>query len=147
MKKLKIAQDKLASWKKVQTVEFHNESFLKIIIDVPNISTEEVIDRYMKGIKPNISRELCATTYDSVTKLVSDALSIEASKTFFRSFDKRNSNIERSDPVPIDISNTKLRLRGGGFRGQMRKDYERNLLQLSQKKLPKRHLPGKEDGE
>ena len=43
--KVKITRDKLAPWRQVQSVELFNESFLKIIINILNISTEEVIDR------------------------------------------------------------------------------------------------------
>lgn len=46
----KAARDKLAVWKQSKSVAQYNESFLKIIIDIPNISTDEVLDRYMRGL-------------------------------------------------------------------------------------------------
>lgn len=43
-----MARDKLAVWKKVTSVVAYNESFFKIIIDIPVISTDEIIDCYMR---------------------------------------------------------------------------------------------------
>lgn len=31
-----------------------NDDFLKIILDIPNISMEEQLDRYSRGLKPHI---------------------------------------------------------------------------------------------
>lgn len=106
--KSKIARDKLARWKQLTSVEVYNESFLKIIIDIQQISTDEVIDRYMRGHKTHISKELCTRTYTSLTELMSHALSIEASKASFSK--ASNWEVSRSDPVPMDVSNSRLKL-------------------------------------
>ncbi len=55
-------------------------------------------------------------------------------KSCFRRFDARSSNKERSDPVSTDISNTRLRLRGRGFREQMLKDYENGTCFICHKR-------------
>ena len=54
LNKVKIARDKLAKWRQVKDVTVFNEDFLRIILDIPNISEEEKIDRYTRGLKPRI---------------------------------------------------------------------------------------------
>ncbi len=111
--KVKSARDKLAIWKQTKDVSLYNETFLKIIIDIPNISTDEVIDRYMRGLKAEISQELCTTTYDSLTTLMSHALSVEAAKkSFLRSrttYSRPINPTNYNHPVSMDISNTRMR--------------------------------------
>ena len=90
--KVKSARDKLARWRQERDVSHYNESFLKIIINIPNISKDEVIDRYLRGLRPEICQELCTNEYDSITKVMSDALSIEAAKNSFRKWNPRPRN-------------------------------------------------------
>ena len=90
------------------TVTACYESFLRIIIDIPIISTDEVIDRYTRGLKMYISKELCTRNYGSLTTLMSDVISGEASKTSY-SRSIQNDHTKRA-AVPMDISNTRLSL-------------------------------------
>lgn len=125
--RVKIARDKLAVWKQVKTVAQYNESFLKIITDIPNISADEVIDRYMRGLKTNISKELCTTSYDNLTTLMSHAISVEASQvSFTKSFIPSQKS---SGPVPMDLTNTRL-----NFDQQKQKDYETGACFICHKK-------------
>ena len=125
--KVKIARDKLAVWKQLKSVALYKESFMKIIIDIPKISTDEVIDRYMRGLKPYISKELCTTSYQSLATLMSHAFSIEASKSsFLRTYEQKSDG---TGPVPMDVSNVRLR-----FRGQNQRDYEEDLCFSCHKK-------------
>lgn len=106
--KVKSARDKLAVWKQVGSVTQFNESFLKIIIDIPNISTDEVIDRYRRGLKAYISTELCTRTYESLTQVMADSLSVESAKKSFKKFQPYSGESINQDPVPMEISNTQL---------------------------------------
>ena len=125
--KVKMARDKLAIWKQTKSVGVYNESFMKIVIDIPRISQDEVIDRYMRGLKSHISKELCTKEYTSLTTLMSDALSVEASRnSFLRTIEPSRIN---NNPAPMDISNTSLR-----FRGQKQKDYENGSCFICHKK-------------
>lgn len=81
--KRKIARDKLARWKQLPSVVVYIESFMKIILDIPGISKEEVIDRYMRRLKQSILKELCTIDYDCLTTLMSHTVRVEASKTSF----------------------------------------------------------------
>lgn len=107
--KVQQARNKLAIWKQKGTVAVYNENFLKIIIDIPAISTDEVIDRYTRGLKSYISTELCTHTYTSLNKLMTDALRVESAKrTFSRSI---NTDIGDTISDPMDISNTSVKFR------------------------------------
>ena len=73
---------------------------------IPGISTDEVIDRYMRGLKHDIPKELCRTNYSSLTELMSHTLSTEVSKA--ARFRTMPNMFSRNQPVPMDISNTRL---------------------------------------
>ena len=51
LNKEKIARDKLAKWKQLRDVASFNEDFQKILLDIPNISIDEQLDRYLRGLK------------------------------------------------------------------------------------------------
>eukprot|EP00171_Calliarthron_tuberculosum_P005616 IDg5616t1 len=117
--KVQAARNKLAVWRQKQSVSAYNESFLKIIINIPNISTDEVIDRYTRGLKTSISTELCTHTYASLNKLMSDALRVENAKRSF--FYSKSSETTAGGATPMDISNASL-----AFRKQREKDRANN---------------------
>ncbi len=54
MNKEKVARDKLAKWKRLTHVATFNDDFEKIILGIRNISIEERIDRYTRGLKSYI---------------------------------------------------------------------------------------------
>ena len=78
LNKRKIARDKLASLKQVKDVVTFNEDFLRIILDIPNISMGEQLDRYTRGLKPYIWKEMCTKDYTDITHAMRDAERIEA---------------------------------------------------------------------
>ena len=59
LNKIKIARDKLAGWKQIKDVSSFNEDFQKILLDIPTITIEEQLDRYARGLKTYIWKELC----------------------------------------------------------------------------------------
>ncbi len=52
-------RDKLARWKQTKDVSSFNEDFQKILLDIPTITIEEQLDRYARGLKTYIWKELC----------------------------------------------------------------------------------------
>jgi hypothetical protein len=54
LNKVKLARDKLSRWCQVKDVKAFNTGFLKILIDIPGISTDEQLDRYSRVLKPYI---------------------------------------------------------------------------------------------
>ncbi len=105
--KVKAARDKLANLKQDASVVNYNESYLKIIMDIPKISSDEIIDRYTRGLKRYIRTEICTKEYSSLNKAMSDALKVEAAKASFRwKVENQAVTLPTADtPTPMDISN------------------------------------------
>lgn len=124
--KEKAARDKLAKWKQVKDVSAFNEDFLHIVLDIPNISVEEQIDRYTRGLKPYIWKELCTRDYTELSEAMRDAERIEAAHRRFPT--RRVPNAQRKlsqqeqGPTPMEIDNIKLRKLTPAEREQCRKE-------------------------
>lgn len=87
MNKVKLARDKLANFKQHSSVGQFNEKFQRIMLDIPLILQDEVIDRYRRGLKRQIAKDLCTRVYNDLNSLMADASSIEASqKSLFKQF-------------------------------------------------------------
>ena len=78
LNKSKVARDKLAKWRQTSDVATFNEDFLRIILDIPDISMSEQIDRYTRGLKTYIWREMCTKDYIDITQAMRDAERVEA---------------------------------------------------------------------
>ena len=113
LNKSKIARDKLAKWRQVKDVSTFNDDFQRIILDIPNISIEEQIDRYTRGLKPYIWRELCTREYTSLNTAMRDAERVESAHR--RVGDpsrarKPGSTLRSSDgPTPMEIGNLQIK--------------------------------------
>lgn len=110
LNKTKLARDKLANCSQYSTVSCYNEDFIRIITDIPTISAEEAVDRYMRGLKKYIRTELCTKEYSKVNDMMSDALKVESSKGPYVPNQFSNSNTgnaisKSSEAVPMDVSN------------------------------------------
>lgn len=106
--KHRAARDKLASCAHSSTVSAYNETFLRIIMDLPKITADETIDRYMRGLKRYIRTELCTKEYTRLNLIMADSLRIEASKGQFylSNSASQDKGTPRSDETsPMDISN------------------------------------------
>ena len=111
LNKKKAARDKLAKWKQVKDVSSFNEDFLRIILDIPYISMEEQIDRYTRGLKPYIWKELCTRDYNELGDAMRDAERVEAAHKRLGSKPTTTQNPQKPNadtPVPMDLGNVKL---------------------------------------
>ena len=113
--KEKLARDKLHRWKQMKDVQMYNEDFQKIILDIPTISKEEQIDRYTRGLKPYIWREMCTKDYKELVEAMRDTEKIESAH-------HRGGNVRQNHgprnvigrpapvqaPVPMEIGNIRL---------------------------------------
>eukprot|EP00171_Calliarthron_tuberculosum_P016938 IDg16938t1 len=126
--KTKAARDKLAKLRQLGPVVSYNESFLKIILDIPKISTDEIIDRYTRGLKRYIRTEICTNEYTSLNKAMSDTLKVEAAKATFRWANDENSATisSHSSPTPMDISNMGSNVKQTEREKQRAKDIKNN---------------------
>ena len=58
--------------RRVKDVSTFNDDFQKIMLDIPNKSIEEQIDRYTRGLKPYIWTKLCTRGYTSLNTAMRD---------------------------------------------------------------------------
>lgn len=106
-----LVRDKLAKGKHVKDMGSFNEQFQKI-------TREEQIDRYSKGLKPFVSRELWTKEYSARIYLMRDAERFEA--RFRRSGDCARPS-RPIESVPMDIANLTLAKLLGAERNMCRK--------------------------
>lgn len=113
LNKEKIARDKLAKWRQIKDVVSFNEDFQKIILEIPGISTEEQIDRYTRGLKPYIWKELCTKDYKKLADAMRDAERIESAHrrggTTPRAEPSRRAMELSNKPTPMEIGNIELK--------------------------------------
>ena len=110
LNKEKAARDKLAKWKQVKDVLQFNHDFQRIVIDIPDISTSEQIDRYTRGLKPYIWKEMCTKDYENLTDAMRDAERIEAAHRRLKNIaPARKSPMINEGRAPMDIGNLELK--------------------------------------
>ena len=116
LNKEKIARDKLARWRQIKDVKTFNDDFQKIILDIPNISVDEQIDRYTRGLKAYIFKELCTVEYSRLSDAMRDAERIESAHRRVPSSSKGNTKGNNNgnggngnaNPVPMELGNVQL---------------------------------------
>lgn len=111
LNKIQAARDKLHSWRQIKDVGTFNRTFLSVVMDIPDITEAEKIDRYSRGLKRDIWQALCLKTYIDLESLMTDALRIEAAKAgAFRVPNPTNTPGKPSSTgvVPMDISAIKV---------------------------------------
>ena len=115
LNKEKIARDKLHRWRQIKDVKTFNDDFQKIILDIPNISLDEQIDRYTRGLKPYIFKEICTVEYTKLSDAMCDAERIESAHkrvpSSSKSSNKGNTggNTGNTNPVPMEIGNIQIK--------------------------------------
>ena len=68
-----------------------NEEFLRILLDTPNISEEEKIDRYARALKPYIWEGMCTKDYGECSEAMVDAERLEKAQGIFGAINRRTS--------------------------------------------------------
>jgi len=112
LNKVQAARNKLHSWRQLKDVGGSNKTFLSIVMDIPDITESEKLDRYNNGLKRAIWEPLCIRTYDNLESLMTDAHRIEAAKAgTFRSPGGSASHtaaLADSGVAPMDLSTIKV---------------------------------------
>ena len=124
LNKVKIARDKLAKWKQIKDFTTFNDDFQKIILDIPNISVEEQIDRYTRGLKPYIWKELCTREYHQLNDAMRDAERVESAHKRLGKPPKQDQRPPKNhqEPTPMEIGNIQLKKLTPAERDQCRKE-------------------------
>lgn len=105
------ARDKLHTWCQRRDVASFNAGFLNILLDIPNITEAEKMDRYTRGLKGYIWEALCTKTYHTLEEIMTDALRVENAKRgrHQQHRNPRPSNPSSSfGPTPMDLSSTSV---------------------------------------
>ena len=109
------ARDKLARWRQVKDVTSFNRDFRQILLDIPDISEAEKLDRYTRALKSHIWEPLCTKNYETLEDCMTDALKVEAAKRgskqrspgqFGNNSSNQGSSGGGSGAVPMDLSAT-----------------------------------------
>ena len=113
LNKEKVARDKLAKWRQVKDVTTFNQDFQKILLDIPDMAMKEQVDRYTRGLKPYIWKELCTKDYSNLADAMRDAERVESAHRRAGSspkirIDQRNYTSASSKPTPMDIGNIQI---------------------------------------
>ena len=72
-----MARDKLVKWEQIKYESYFNEEFLHILLDIPNISKEEKIDRYTRALKPYVWKAVCTKDYGELGEAMADVERVE----------------------------------------------------------------------
>ena len=109
LNKVKIARDKLSKWKQLKDVSTYNEDFQQIVLDIPGISIDEQVDRYTRGLKHYIWKEMCTKEYKKLSDAIQDAERIESafgrSNWSLRFINETRATTSTTEPTPMDIGN------------------------------------------
>ena len=54
----KLARDRLANLRQTQSVQTYVYAFRSIILEIPNITDDEKLDRFIRGLKPNVREKV-----------------------------------------------------------------------------------------
>lgn len=112
LNKTQAARDKLHSWRQIKDVGTFNRTFLSVLLDIPDITEAEKIDRYSRGLKRDIWQALCLETYKDLESLMTDALRVEAAKAGASRITSNVSSTSGKPPttgvIPMDISSIKV---------------------------------------
>lgn len=112
LNKTQAARDKLHSWRQIKDVGTFNRTFLSVLLDIPDITEAEKIDRYSRGLKRDIWQALCLKTYTDLESLMTDALRVEAAKAGVSRITSNVNSTSGKPPtmgvVPMDISSIKI---------------------------------------
>jgi hypothetical protein len=60
---LKTAQDNLAFLKQTENVEDYVDAFQNLALAIPDMNLAEALDRFERGLKPDIFEHLCDMTH------------------------------------------------------------------------------------
>lgn len=120
LNKTLTARDKLSKWRQVKDVASFNSDFLQIILDIPDITEAEKVDRYCRGLKTHIWEALCTKEYQKVESVMTDALRVEAAKRGTRNMGNPyessrpgsrgtpSSGTIADGPTPMELGSTNL---------------------------------------
>ena len=68
-----MVRDKVAKLKQIKDVYSFNEEFLRIFLDIPNISEHEKMYHYTRALEQYVWKEMCTREYGELSKVMKSA--------------------------------------------------------------------------
>ena len=108
-----IARDKIAVLRQRTSVATYTHEFRAITLEIPNMNEEEKLDRYKRGLKHHVRKELEIREPTSLVEAIRIAERLDAVEYSFRSrepfFFKPDQHtaphVQSSGPAPMDLGN------------------------------------------
>lgn len=109
---IKIARDKLASLHQITSVHEYSFQFRTLVLEIPSMSEEEKIDRFVRGLKPQTRREVDLrepmTLNDAIR--IADRFDVISYKPWSQQYPVRPSSNTGPVPMEIDAIQTRKKL-------------------------------------
>jgi hypothetical protein len=104
---VKVARDELAALKQTGAVQNYAIKFRDITLQIPDITDQEKLDRFVRGLKPRLQRELAIrepATLDDAIRMAEriDVLDFSWQQ---RSYRAASADNHRSRPEPMELGN------------------------------------------
>jgi len=109
---IKSARDKLAKLKQTRSVQEYATSFRSLTLEIPGISEDEKIDRFIRGLKDQIRMEVELREPSTVNEAIRiadryDAISFKYLKQKFEPAKKHSDHTTTSGPTPMELDSSK----------------------------------------
>lgn len=104
---VKVARDELAALKQTGAVQSYAIKFRDITLQIPDITEQEKLDRFVRGLKPRLQRELAIrepATLDDAIRMAEriDVLDFSWQQRNYRA---ASADSHRSRPEPMELGN------------------------------------------
>ena len=116
---IRRVRDRLRNLVQKTSVVHYVESFRNLVIEIPTMSEDEKVDKFISGLKPAVRLEVLksgAQTLDEVTRI---ALSVDSAMFNFGMFSGSSYGQNNIGPQPMEIGNmeTKPTYRNNSYNG------------------------------
>jgi hypothetical protein len=102
---VKVARDELARLKQTGAVQSYASKFREIILQIPGITEQEQLDRFIRGLKPKLQRELAIREPVTLGEAVRMAERIDVVDFAWQQRMSRSSfnDSNHQQPVPMEL--------------------------------------------
>ena len=100
------ARDRLAAMHQTTSVRKYSSEFMAVCLEVPDLSDAEQLDRFIRGLKPDVRREVELRNPTSFAEALSIADRVDAityATTHYNSRSNRFLPVRPPDPTPMEL--------------------------------------------
>lgn len=126
------ARDKLRNLHQKYSVAAYLSEFRNVALSIPGISMDEMLDKFVSGLKPQVRLEVLKSNVTNVDEAARIALNVDSAlrgSGMFSRFGEQSSYVPSQTPVPMEIGNVEKRYNNGQIRNRNRRfDPEKEKL-------------------